>query len=342
MGKAPADQFYWGDWLNDVELQAAETVTRGVWINALCRMWYAKVRGELTGSAEKLAGLCGCTNDEMALFLKEIQTHGFGDIETHDNGNITIRNRRMIKAEEVKRQNRVRQRRFADKGGGAPENWTAIRVKILERDDYMCAYCGKKATTVDHLIPKTKGGTEDDDNLVSCCKSCNTIKGNRTVKDAGFKFYKHYKYNEKQLSNANITRPSSSSPSSSTSNTKEQPTADPFKGHYSNQIETDYVKRIDQLCEWLEKRHPSFPYRFVQGNCKSHPEALIEVLGIVKKYTEGDTLKKGPWAMANKLLPEKVKAWNANDTIRAHEAIKRELKQCEDMPILQNLFKRVP
>ena len=50
MGKAPADQFYWNDWLGDVELQAASACTKGVWINALARMWNSKIRGELQGT----------------------------------------------------------------------------------------------------------------------------------------------------------------------------------------------------------------------------------------------------------------------------------------------------
>ena len=44
-----------------------------------------------------------------------------------------------------------------------------------------CVYCGKKATTVDHLTPKTHGGTDDFENLAPCCGTCNPRKGARTA-----------------------------------------------------------------------------------------------------------------------------------------------------------------
>lgn len=47
-----------------------------------------------------------------------------------------------------------------------------------------CAYCiGGKATTVDHIVPLTKGGTNNIDNLVPCCRSCNSSKGNKFIGD---------------------------------------------------------------------------------------------------------------------------------------------------------------
>ena len=61
MGKAPADQFYWNDWLSDVELQQASACSKGVWINALCRMWYSKPRGEPMSTKEGLVKLCICS-----------------------------------------------------------------------------------------------------------------------------------------------------------------------------------------------------------------------------------------------------------------------------------------
>lgn len=44
-----------------------------------------------------------------------------------------------------------------------------------------CAYCGNQATGVDHIIPKSKGGTEDDSNKVPCCIECNRIKNNQEL-----------------------------------------------------------------------------------------------------------------------------------------------------------------
>lgn len=44
-----------------------------------------------------------------------------------------------------------------------------------------CVYCGEPATQVDHIVPVSKGGTDDVSNLVPACRSCNSSKGNRDV-----------------------------------------------------------------------------------------------------------------------------------------------------------------
>jgi hypothetical protein len=56
---------------------------------------------------------------------------------------------------------------------------------ILERDDYVCQYgCGKRATTIDHVLPRAQGGTSVPTNLVAACIECNQKKGNRTPSQA--------------------------------------------------------------------------------------------------------------------------------------------------------------
>ena len=55
--------------------------------------------------------------------------------------------------------------------------WKKQRQRVLKRDGYICAYCGQDATEVDHIIPRAKGGGHELDNLVACCKPCNSRKG---------------------------------------------------------------------------------------------------------------------------------------------------------------------
>lgn len=57
------------------------------------------------------------------------------------------------------------------------QKWKDQRIRVLKRDGYICAYCGQEADQVDHVIPRKAGGTHDLDNLVACCKSCNSKKG---------------------------------------------------------------------------------------------------------------------------------------------------------------------
>jgi 5-methylcytosine-specific restriction endonuclease McrA len=62
----------------------------------------------------------------------------------------------------------------------------SIRNKIRIRDNSQCCYCGKyvpkKQRTLDHVHPQGRGGTDTPDNLVLACKSCNSAKGMKTLK----------------------------------------------------------------------------------------------------------------------------------------------------------------
>ena len=60
------------------------------------------------------------------------------------------------------------------------------KKNVLVRDGFKCAYCGaeRQRLTIDHIIPKSKGGKADFENCVSSCKPCNNKKGNRTPREA--------------------------------------------------------------------------------------------------------------------------------------------------------------
>lgn len=62
------------------------------------------------------------------------------------------------------------------------------RHRLFKRDNHECVYCGsKKHLTVDHILPKSKGGGNTWLNLVTCCSNCNRIKGDRTPEEANMK-----------------------------------------------------------------------------------------------------------------------------------------------------------
>lgn len=54
------------------------------------------------------------------------------------------------------------------------------RRGVLRRDGHRCAYCGKAASTIDHVQPRSRGGADSWENLVACCLRCNNVKGDRT------------------------------------------------------------------------------------------------------------------------------------------------------------------
>jgi len=60
------------------------------------------------------------------------------------------------------------------------------RRGVLRRDGHRCAYCKRSASTIDHVIPKSKGGGDSWENLVACCLKCNNKKGDRTLNEIGW------------------------------------------------------------------------------------------------------------------------------------------------------------
>ena len=55
------------------------------------------------------------------------------------------------------------------------------RLVVLARDGYTCVYCGQDATTVDHIVAIKNGGDPISlENMVACCKRCNSSKGSRS------------------------------------------------------------------------------------------------------------------------------------------------------------------
>jgi 5-methylcytosine-specific restriction endonuclease McrA len=58
---------------------------------------------------------------------------------------------------------------------------------VMKRDKHTCMYCGThEDLTVDHVIPKSRGGQTSFENCVTACRSCNHKKGNRPLGEIGF------------------------------------------------------------------------------------------------------------------------------------------------------------
>src|SRR5207244_13344256 len=60
------------------------------------------------------------------------------------------------------------------------------RKEVLVRDDHTCQYCGKRGhdLTLDHVIPRHRGGQHTWENVVAACKGCNHKKGGRTIQES--------------------------------------------------------------------------------------------------------------------------------------------------------------
>ncbi|MFM7542575.1 MAG: HNH endonuclease [Actinomycetales bacterium] len=61
------------------------------------------------------------------------------------------------------------------------------RRAIFARDGGRCVYCTAAATSIDHVVPKSRGGDHTWDNVVSACHKCNHLKADKTLKELGWR-----------------------------------------------------------------------------------------------------------------------------------------------------------
>ncbi len=60
------------------------------------------------------------------------------------------------------------------------------RAALMRRDNYRCAYCGRRAETIDHVIPRSRGGQHAWENCVASCTICNHRKADRLLDELGW------------------------------------------------------------------------------------------------------------------------------------------------------------
>lgn len=77
------------------------------------------------------------------------------------------------------------------------QNVKFTRMNVFYRDQFQCQYCSLKLPpgelTFDHVIPVSQNGATNWENVVTCCKPCNTAKGSKTLQQAGMRLLKRPK-----------------------------------------------------------------------------------------------------------------------------------------------------
>ena len=61
------------------------------------------------------------------------------------------------------------------------------RKAVFARDAGRCVYCGAAASSIDHVVPRSRGGTHTWDNVVAACSRCNHAKADRSVAELGWR-----------------------------------------------------------------------------------------------------------------------------------------------------------
>ena len=73
---------------------------------------------------------------------------------------------------------------------------TNLRNFVFSKTKGRCSYCGAEATEIDHIVPKSKGGSNSTYNLTPACKTCNQIKSNLSLKEFGKTMNKDFSHLE--------------------------------------------------------------------------------------------------------------------------------------------------
>ncbi|TLF72737.1 HNH endonuclease [Nocardia cyriacigeorgica] len=60
------------------------------------------------------------------------------------------------------------------------------RAALMQRDRYRCGYCGGKAETIDHVVPRSRGGEHSWENCVASCAPCNHRKADKLLSELGW------------------------------------------------------------------------------------------------------------------------------------------------------------
>lgn len=135
--------------------------------------------------------LAAIFNRPLSVIRLALQTFkNFGMIEIDEQSFISIANwekhQNIDGLAKIREQNRKR----------VAEHRKRKRQELIGEPIKSCAYCGRSANTVDHIKPISKGGPDVPENVVSCCKSCNSSKKDKDLKDFLNDSITHYHYQE--------------------------------------------------------------------------------------------------------------------------------------------------
>ena len=91
-------------------------------------------------------------------------------------------------AEITRSKARARVQKWRDTLAMSASDWSMLRAAVLERDHFTCVYCGAKGSAlsplhVDHVIPLSRGGSNDPANLATACRECNCGKRDMTPEE---------------------------------------------------------------------------------------------------------------------------------------------------------------
>lgn len=135
---------------------------------------YIYLNRNIPYSAGMLATLFGKSQQLVELALRTFSEFGMVDID--EKGYIFVthweKHQNIEGMDKVREQTRKRVTEHREK-----------KKLELQQPAYICSYCGSAGATLDHIIPRSKGGADVPENCVLACKSCNSSKSNKSLAD---------------------------------------------------------------------------------------------------------------------------------------------------------------
>lgn len=156
---APAFQWYPADWMR--KTRGLSPAAKGVWIDLICQMWWEDDQCSITGSASKLARVCGCSASELVSAITELKNEKIcdvnGEFDGECNGVVTVMSRRMRKDRDNRENTRKRVQRHRNvQGKNGKRNGNVTQMFDLSSSSSSC--------TKVHS-PPTPQGVEGEDFL---------------------------------------------------------------------------------------------------------------------------------------------------------------------------------
>lgn len=114
--KAPADQFYFGDYIRDT--RCLSIGTRGAWMDILAFGFFSTPQGRMTKDLDAWSRLFGTSTDTTLSIFEELKKHEVGDVVTQRNGDITVTNRRKYGEWQELEAAKIRAKNYRDRHKG--------------------------------------------------------------------------------------------------------------------------------------------------------------------------------------------------------------------------------
>lgn len=163
-----------GRLVDELGIKSADADPEVVAVGLLVCLWSWAAQnahdGDLSGVSYRTIANAARWKKAPDKLVKALQTCGFldGDMKLHDWEEYAELYINRIDYQKEQNRRRVQEHRERKKA--------ELGIKV-------CSYCGRQATGFDHIIPQSKGGTDEPQNLTPCCKRCNSSKNARDLAD---------------------------------------------------------------------------------------------------------------------------------------------------------------